>query len=110
MFLKHSKEDISDYEFEQIIEPHHKQFDKYFEEYIIPQAIAHYLATGYYCSNMYEESFSIHINSVLDEFFNYEVKDVKALKKKVKRILLIKYSLIVDDEDPLDFVIDKHIS
>ena len=110
MFLKHSEEDISDYEFQQIIEPHHNQFDRYFEEYVIPESIAYFLATGYYTSSMYEESFRIHINSVLAEFFNYEVKDVKSLKKRIKRILLVKYSLKVDDEDPLDLIVDKHIS
>ena len=82
MFLKDTDRDISDKEFEDIIEPHHKKVEEYLEEYIVPEVVAYYFATGYYDSTMYEEKFQIHINSIMAELFNYEVQKKK--KKKTK--------------------------
>ena len=103
MFLRKTDIDISDEEFDRIIEPHHKKVEEYLEEYIIPEMVAYYIATGYYDSSMYEERFQIHINSVLAELFNYEVKNKKQLKKQIKKLLKVKYGLEIEDEDPLDF-------
>ena len=103
MFLRNTNIDISDEEFERIIEPHHKKVGDYLEVCIIPEVVAYYIATGYYTSSTYEESFQIHINSVLAEFFNYEVQNKKQLKKQIKKLLKVKYGLEIEDEEPLDF-------
>ena len=55
IFLKDTDRDVSDKEFEDIIEPHHKKVEEYLEEYIVPEVVAYYFATGYYDSTMYEE-------------------------------------------------------
>lgn len=104
MFLKDTDRDISDAEFANIIEPHFKRVEEYLEEYIIPEVISYYIATGYYDSAMYEKKFQIHINSILAELFNYDVKDNKKLKKNIKKLLKVKYGLEIDDEEPLDFI------
>lgn len=103
MFLKDTDRDISDKEFEDIIEPHHKKVEEYLVEYIVPGVVAYYFATGYYDSTMYEEKFQIHINSIMAELFNYEVQNKKQLKRNIRKLLKIKYGLEVEDEEPLDF-------
>lgn len=103
MFLKDTDRDISDKEFEDIIEPHHKKVEEYLEEYIVLEVVAYYFATGYYDSTMYEEKFQIHINSIMAELFNYEVQNKKQLKWNIRKLLKIKYGLEVEDEEPLDF-------
>ncbi len=103
MFLKSGVNDISDDEFNLIISPHGDKVNQFVEEYIMPEVIAFYLATGYYGSCMYEESLHIHINSIIAEVFNGEEKDRPKLIDNIKKVLRIKYGLIVINEDPLDF-------
>ena len=103
MFLKSGVNDISDDEFELIISQHGDIVNQFVEEYIMPEVIAFYLATGYYGSCMYEESLQIHINSIIAEVFNSEEEDRPRLIDNIKKILRIKYGLIVINEDPLDF-------
>lgn len=103
IFLKDTDRDVSDKELEDIIEPHHKKVEEYLEEYIVPEVVAYYFATGYYDSTMYEEKFQIHINSIMAELFNYEVQNKKQLKRNIRKLLKIKYGLEVEDEEPLDF-------
>lgn len=103
MFLKSGVNDISDDEFEMIISQHGDIVNQFVEEYIMPEVIAFYLATGYYGSCMYEESLHIHINSIIAEVFNVEEKDRLKLIDNIKKLLRIKYGLVVINEDPLDF-------
>ena len=103
MFLKSGVNDISDDEFELIISPHGDKVNQFIEEYIMPEVIAFYLATGYYENCMYEESLNIHINSIIAEVFNGEEKDRKKLIYNIKKLLGIKYGLVVINEDPLNF-------
>lgn len=103
MFLKNGVNDISDDEFNLIISPHGDKVNQFVEEYIMPEVIAFYLATGYYESCMYEESLHIHINSIIAEVFNGEEKDRPKLIDNIKKLLRIKYGLVVINEDPLDF-------
>ena len=87
-----------------IVDPgSYDKVNQFVEEYIMPEVIAFYLATGYYGSCMYEESLHIHINSIIAEVFNGEEKDRPRLIDNIKKLLRIKYGLIVINEDPLDF-------
>lgn len=103
MFLKSGINYMSDDEFNLIISPHGIKVHQFVEEYVMPEVIAFYLATGYYGSCMYEESLQIHINSIIAEVFNSEEEDRPRLIDNIKKILRIKYGLIVINEDPLDF-------
>lgn len=103
MFLKSGINDISDDEFNMIISPHGDKVNQFIEEYVMPDVIAFYLATGYYGSCMYKESLNIHINSIIAEVFNGEEKDRTKLIYNIKKLLRIKYGLVVINEDPLNF-------
>lgn len=89
MFLKNRVNDISDDEFELIISPHGDKVNQFVEEYIMPEVIAFYLATGYYGSCMYEKSLHININSIIAEVFNGEEKDRLKLIDNIKKLLRI---------------------
>ena len=65
--------------------------------------VAYYIATGYYNSAMYEARLQLHIDSIIDEIFNYKVKNKRELKRNIRKLLKIKYGLYIYDEDPLDF-------
>lgn len=102
MFLKSGIKDINDDEYNLIISPHGVKVHQFVEEYIMPEVIAFYLATGYYGSCMYEESLQIHINSIIAEVFTSEEEERARLIDNIKKILRIKYGLIVINEDPLN--------
>ena len=103
MFLKQLDRDFTKEEEDNYLIPHLNMIHNYLEKCVIPEVAAYYIATGYYHSLMFEETFNMHIKSVQDELFNYEIKDFKATKERVKDILENKYSLKVVGERPLKF-------
>ena len=103
MFLKKLDRDFTEEEIKNYLNPHYKIVCNYLETYIIPEMIAYYIATGYYNTLMYEEDFNINIKSIIDELFNYELKNFYLAKKRIKDILKNKYSLKVIGEKPLKF-------
>ena len=58
--------DITDEECEKILNPHMDEFYNFVYEFLAPEAIAFYLASGYRESSVWESSFNQHINSILD--------------------------------------------
>jgi len=100
------KGDITDEECETILEPHMKEFDNFVYEFLAPEAIAFYLASGYRESSVWESSFQQHINSVLDMLnqVKLEASVYQNIKKNSIRILKLKYGLIVSNENPLEFI------
>lgn len=100
MFLTRKMNDITDEEFEKIILPHVELMDSYSEDRIIPMAIAHYIATGFDTSALFENTFDIHINSALN-MFNHALNDKDKLKNRIKDILLQDYNMKVTNETPL---------
>lgn len=100
------KGDITDEECETILEPHMKEFDNFVYEFLAPEAIAFYLASGYRESSVWESSFKQHINSVLDMLNQVNLEDTiyQRIKKNSTKILKMKYGLIVCDENPLKFI------
>ena len=103
MFLKKLDRDFTKKEIKKYLNPHYKMVCNYLEMFIIPETISFYLSTGYHYSLVYEEDFNIHIKSIVDELFNYELKDLNLAKKNIKQILKIKYNLKVINEKPLNF-------
>ncbi len=103
MFLKSCVADVSDEEFELLVNPHGDRVHKYIEACILPEVISFYLATGYYKNCVYQDSLDIHINSIIAELFNGEYEERETLKSNIKKVLYIKYGLIVINESPLDF-------
>ena len=105
MFRPKSDFDISDKELSKYVNPHYKRFDNYLFEYIVPDAIAFYLATGYYNDALFECKFDSHINTVLDMLNQVCLPQhtFNTIKKRTVKALKIKHGLTVINEDPLDF-------
>ena len=85
------KEDITDKEFEEILLPFYNNYNKYIIKFVIPDAIAFYLANGYSRNCLSDCPLINHINSALD-IFNVS-SNVDELIPNIKNILRIKYNL-----------------
>ena len=72
MFLTNKERNLSDEEWELITDVHREQYKLYLEEFIMPEILAHYIATGYYKHSVYEESFNLHIRTNLN-IVNYKL-------------------------------------
>ena len=101
MFRKEDGKDISDEEFEELIEPFGDACYRYFHDDILPGYVAFYLETGVQMKTLFSNTYRIHINSAAD-VFNIKY-DYEFVKNKVTRILAEKYHLRVISEDPLNF-------
>lgn len=95
------KQDITDKEFEEILLPFYNNYNEYLIKFVIPEAIAFYLANGYSRSCLSDCSLNNHINSALD-IFNVRC-NVNSLIPKIKYILKIKYNLKIIKTNPLKF-------
>ena len=100
MFLTNKERNLSDEEWKLITDVHREQYKLYLEEFIMPEILAHYIATGYYKHSVYEESFNLHIRTNLN-IVNYKFDNIDLIKSKVKDILRIKYFLLVVQEEPI---------
>lgn len=91
--------DITDEEFERIYLPVCINYDNYLKEFIIPDVVAFYLANGYSRHCLSKCNLINHINSAVD-IFNCRC-DISRLIPKVKKILKIKYNLIIVKDSPM---------
>ena len=109
--FRRTNEDISDEEVEKILNPHIDIFYNYIYEFLAPEAIAFYLASGYRSNPVWESSFNQHINSILDMLnqVNPGVSNYTKIKDKAIKILKLKYGLTVTGENPLSFN-DEYVS
>ncbi len=94
-----SKEDITDKDFEEILLPFYNNYNKYLIKFIIPDAVAFYLANGYSRNCLSDCPLINHINSALD-IFNVS-SNVDELIPEIKQILKIKYNLKITKSYPL---------
>ena len=85
------KEDITDKEFEEVLLPFYDNYNECMINYVIPDAIAFYLANGYSRDCLSDCSLYNHINSAID-IFNVNC-DINSLIPKIKQILRIKFNL-----------------
>ena len=102
MLRKCTDEDISDEECEKVINPFYDNYHTFVEEYIMTEVIAYYLANSFYRNAMWEATFFQHFNSAAD-VFNLPDENYEKIKTEVIKLLRIKYSLELINEDPLDF-------
>lgn len=87
------KEDITDKEFEEILLPFYNNYNEYLIKFVIPDAIAFYLANGYSRKCLSDCPLVNHINSALD-IFNVRC-NVDELIPQIEFILKIKYNLSI---------------
>ena len=85
------KEDITDKEFEEVLLPFYDNYNECMINYVIPDAMAFYLANGYSRDCLSDWSLYNHINSAID-IFNVNC-DINSLILKIKQILRIKFNL-----------------
>ena len=85
------KEDITDKEFEEILLPFYNNYNEYLIKFVIPDAIAFYLANGYSRNCLSDCPLINHISSAVD-IFNVSC-NVDELIPQIAYILKIKYNL-----------------
>lgn len=93
------KEDITDKEFEEILLPFYNNYNEYLIKFVIPDAIAFYLANGYSRNCLSDCPLVNHINSALD-IFNVRC-NVDELVPEIELVLKIKYNLEITKNKPL---------
>ena len=93
------KDDIKDKEFEEILLPFYNNYNKYIIKFVIPDAIAFYLANGYSRNCLSDCPLINHINSALD-IFNVSCNGDELIPE-IKLILKIKYNLKITKNNPL---------
>jgi len=93
------KEDITDKEFEKILLPFYNNYNEYIIKFVIPDAIAFYLANGHSRNCLSDCHLINHINSALD-IFNVRC-NVNDLMQQIKLILRIKHNLKIVKNNPL---------
>ena len=93
------KEDITDKEFEEILLPFYNNYNEYLINFVIPDAVAFYLANGYSRNCLSDYPLRNHINSAID-VFNVRC-NVNNLISEIKLILKIKYNLKIVKNNPL---------
>lgn len=94
--------DVTDEEFFKRVVPLDEHFEKYMINFIIPEAVAFYLKECFYKECLCNSPLYNHINSTMNMLCNYQ-KNINDLIPKIKEILLIKYNLIIKNDNPLIF-------
>lgn len=100
MFRKVINEEITDEELFRYGTSHIDMCNAYLEEFVIPDFVAYYIACGYYHSSLWESSFRQHFNSGAD-VFNLTLSDPRKVMDETIKILKVKYSLKVVNENPV---------
>lgn len=93
------KEDITDKEFEEILLPFYNNYNEYLINFVIPEAVAFYLANGHTRNCLSDCPLINHINSAID-IFNVRC-NIDKLIPKIELILRIKYNLKIIKNNPL---------
>lgn len=101
MIRKTTNGDISDEEFEAVLKPFLDDYDNFIYSYVIPEIIAYYIANSFNRNSMYSGTFDQHYNSAKD-MINLFNEDYETVKAEVFKLLIIKYSLLVVNENPLE--------
>ena len=94
------KKDITDEELEEILLLFFNNYSDYIIKFLMPDAIAFYIANGYFRHCLSDCSLINHINSAAD-VFNVRCKKEELLPI-VEEILRVKYNLIISKTSPLE--------
>lgn len=96
------KEDIIDKEFEEILLLFYNNYSEYLINFVIPDAVAFYLANGHARNCLSDCPLRNHINSAID-VFNVRC-NVNDLISQIKLILRINYNLKIVKNNPLKLI------
>lgn len=92
-------ENISDKEFERKYLPFYENYDEYMIKFVIPDAIAFYIANAYSRDCLDKNKLYNYINSALD-IFNCRC-NIGTIIPNIEMILKIKYNLKIVETNPL---------
>ena len=84
-----------------IVEPFCNNYNEFINSYIIPEVVAFYIASSYYRNAMYETSFIREYNFAKD-LINANETNKKRVIAEIKKLLKIKYSLEIINDNPLE--------
>lgn len=101
MIRKSNDNDISEEEWNNVLNPFYDNYNEFMESYVLPEVIAFYIASSFYRNAMWESSFKQHYNSG-KEYLNIFDENHTKVKKEVIKLLRIKYSLEITNENPLE--------
>ena len=101
MIRKSNDSDISEEEWNNVLTPFYDNYKEFMESYILPEVIAFYIASSFYRNAMWEASFKQHYNSE-KEYLNIFDENHTKVKEEVIKLLRIKYSLKITNENPLE--------
>lgn len=101
MIRKSNNNDISEEEWNNVLNPFYDNYNEFMESYVLPEVIAFYIASSFYRNAMWESSFKQHYNSG-KEYLNIFDENHTKVKKEVFKLLRIKYSLEITNENPLE--------
>ena len=101
MIRKSDGKDISEEEWNNILNPFYDNYTDFMENYVMPEVIAFYIASSFYRNAMWESTFKEHYNSG-KEHLNIFDENYKKVKSEVIKLLKIKYSLEIINENPLE--------
>lgn len=90
---------ISDEEFQEKYLPFYDNFKEYMIKYVIPDAVAFYIANSYSRGCLDDSKLYNHINSAVD-IFNCGC-NIDVILPSIEMILNIKYNLKITDRNPL---------
>jgi hypothetical protein len=93
------RKDITYKEFEEILLPFYDNYSEYLINFVIPDAIAFYLANGHSRNCLSDCPLINHINSAID-VFNVRC-DTDKLIPEIEKILEIKYNLKIENQKPM---------
>lgn len=101
MFRVKDGKDVSNEEFDSIVDPFTDLCSNYLIQELIPKYIAFHIAEGYRTSAIWSNSYDIIFNTAMD-MFNIIPKNVRSIKDDVAKLLEKEYKLKIISEDPLD--------
>ena len=101
MIRKSNDNDISEEEWNNVLNPFYDNYNEFMESYVLPEVIAFYIASSFYRNVMWESSFKQHYNSG-KEYLNIFDENHTKVKKGVIKLLRIKYSLEITNKNPLE--------
>lgn len=90
---------ISDEEFQEKYLPFYDNFKEYMIKYVIPDAVAFYIANSYSRECLDDSKLYNHINSTVD-IFNCRC-NINVILSSIEMKLNIKYNLKITDKNPL---------
>ena len=101
MIRKSNGKDISEEEWNNVLNPFYDNYTDFMESYVLPEVIAFYIASSFYRNAMWDSSFKQHYNSG-KEYLNIFSENYRKVKSEVIKLLRVKYSLEITNENPLE--------